>query len=98
MVYFLTSTATNRCLAFPLTFLASVRCILESLVLLPATLHSRPDPVLPVSQEAKREERKKLADEDAIRKIRQLEEHNHVLQKQIHNQKQVLSTTHSQGY
>ena len=45
----------------------------------------------PVLQEAKREERKKLADEDAIRKIRQLEEHNHVLQKQIHNQKQVQS-------
>ncbi|XP_043237647.1 E3 ubiquitin-protein ligase Bre1-like [Amphibalanus amphitrite] len=39
-------------------------------------------------QEAKREERKKLADEDAIRKIRLLEEHNHTLQKQIHNQKQ----------
>ena len=44
-----------------------------------------------VLQEAKREERKKLADEDAIRKIRLLEEHNHALQKQIHNQKQACA-------
>lgn len=34
-------------------------------------------------QDSKREDRKKLADEDALRKIKQLEEKNYELQKQI---------------
>lgn len=38
-------------------------------------------------QESKREERKKLADEDALRKIKQLEEQKYELQKQVANQK-----------
>lgn len=40
-------------------------------------------------QEGKREERKKLADEDALRKIKQLEEHIIQLQKQVAIHKQV---------
>lgn len=40
-------------------------------------------------QESKREERKKLADEDAMRKIKQLEEQKYELQKQVANQKPV---------
>lgn len=40
-------------------------------------------------QESKREERKKLADEDALRKIKQLEEQKYELQKQVANQKPV---------
>lgn len=40
-------------------------------------------------QESKREERKKLADEEAIRKIKQLEETVHQLQRQVAAQKQV---------
>lgn len=40
-------------------------------------------------QEGKREERKKLADEDALRKIKQLEEHIVQLQKQVATHKQV---------
>lgn len=39
-------------------------------------------------QEGKREERKKLADEDALRKIKQLEEHIVQLQKQVATHKQ----------
>ncbi|XP_050714768.1 E3 ubiquitin-protein ligase Bre1-like isoform X3 [Eriocheir sinensis] len=39
-------------------------------------------------QESKREERKKLADEEAIRKIKQLEESVHQLQRQVAVQKQ----------
>lgn len=38
-------------------------------------------------QESKREERKKLADEDAMRKIKQLEEQKYELQKQVANHK-----------
>lgn len=38
-------------------------------------------------QESKREERKKLADEDALRKIKQLEEQKYELQKQVASQK-----------
>lgn len=41
-------------------------------------------------QEGKREERKKLADEDALRKIKQLEEHIVQLQKQVATHKQVF--------
>jgi E3 ubiquitin-protein ligase BRE1 len=40
-------------------------------------------------QENKREERKKLCDEDAMRKIKQLEEQAYQLQKQVASQKQV---------
>ncbi|KAF5279193.1 hypothetical protein FQR65_LT03440 [Abscondita terminalis] len=40
-------------------------------------------------QESKREERKKLADEEAIRKIKQLEEQKYELQKQVQSQKPV---------
>lgn len=40
-------------------------------------------------QDSKREERKKLADEEALRKIKQLEEQKYELQKQIANQKPV---------
>lgn len=40
-------------------------------------------------QENKREERKKLADDDALRKIKQLEEQKFELQKQVANQKPV---------
>ena len=39
-------------------------------------------------QESKREERKKLADEEAIRKIKQLDESVHSLHKQVAAQKQ----------
>jgi len=46
-------------------------------------------------QESKREERKKLADEEAIRKIKQLDEMVHTLQRQVGAQKQ-LSNLHSQ--
>jgi E3 ubiquitin-protein ligase BRE1 len=38
-------------------------------------------------QESKREDRKKLADEEALRKIKQLEEQKYELQKQVANQK-----------
>ena len=38
-------------------------------------------------KESKREERKKLADEDALRKIKQLEEQKYELQKQVASQK-----------
>lgn len=40
-------------------------------------------------QENKREERKKLCDEDAMRKIKQLEDQGYLLQKQVASQKQV---------
>lgn len=40
-----------------------------------------------IQQESKREERKKLADEDALRKIKQLEEQKYELQKQVANHK-----------
>lgn len=40
-------------------------------------------------QESKREERKKLADEDALRKIKHLEEQAYQLQKQVATHKQV---------
>ena len=40
-------------------------------------------------QESKREERKKLADEDAQMKIKKLEEQTYSLQKQVASQKQV---------
>jgi len=40
-------------------------------------------------QENKREERKRLADDEAMRKIRVLEETVHQLQKQVAAQKQV---------
>ena len=40
-------------------------------------------------QESKREERKKLADEEAIRKIKQLDDSVHQLQRQVAVQKQV---------
>jgi hypothetical protein len=48
-------------------------------------------------QENKREERKKLCDEDAMRKIKQLEEQAYQLQKQVASQKQVDGswTSHS---
>lgn len=46
-------------------------------------------------QESKREERKKLADEEAIRKIKQLEESVHQLQRQVAVQKQVKAYTQS---
>ena len=39
-------------------------------------------------QESKREERKKLVDEDALRKIKQLEDQKHELQKQLAHFKQ----------
>lgn len=42
-----------------------------------------------IQQESKREERKKLADEDALRKIKQLEEQKYELQKQVASQKPV---------
>lgn len=45
--------------------------------------------VIVMLQESKREERKKLADEDALRKIKQLEEQKYELQKQVANQKPV---------
>lgn len=41
-------------------------------------------------QESKREERKKLADEDAQIKIKKLEEQAYTLQRQVACQKQVL--------
>merc|ERR1712106_480062 len=43
-------------------------------------------------QESKREERKKLADEEAIRKIKQLDEMVHTLQRQVGAQKQEEET------
>ena len=42
-----------------------------------------------ILQESKREDRKKLADEDAMRKIRQLEDQAYQLQKQLATHKQV---------
>ena len=45
------------------------------------------------SQENKREERKRLADDEAMRKIRMLEETVHQLQKQVAAQKQVDIST-----
>ncbi|XP_076054151.1 E3 ubiquitin-protein ligase Bre1 isoform X2 [Oratosquilla oratoria] len=53
-----------------------------------------PPPTLKVKklQESKREERKKLADEEAIRKIKQLEESVHTLQRQVAAQKQEEET------
>lgn len=46
-------------------------------------------------QESKREERKKLADEEAIRKIKQLEDSVHQLQRQVAVQKQVRPSMHN---
>lgn len=42
-----------------------------------------------IFQESKREDRKKLADEDAMRKIKQLEDQGYQLQKQLATHKQV---------
>lgn len=42
-----------------------------------------------ISQESKREERKKLADEDAQIKIKKLEDQAYTLQRQVACQKQV---------
>ena len=42
-----------------------------------------------ILKESKREERKKLADEDAQMKIKKLEEQTYSLQKQVASQKQV---------
>lgn len=44
-------------------------------------------------QESKREDRKKLADEDAMRKIKQLEDQGYQLQKQLATHKQVWICT-----
>uniref|UniRef100_A0AAG5D7E4 E3 ubiquitin protein ligase n=1 Tax=Anopheles atroparvus TaxID=41427 RepID=A0AAG5D7E4_ANOAO len=49
-------------------------------------------------QESKREDRKKLADEEALRKIKQLEEQKYELQKQVQNQKQPTDSSWSSGY
>uniref|UniRef100_A0A182NKK1 E3 ubiquitin protein ligase n=1 Tax=Anopheles dirus TaxID=7168 RepID=A0A182NKK1_9DIPT len=49
-------------------------------------------------QESKREDRKKLADEEALRKIKQLEEQKYELQKQVQNQKQPPDSSWSSGY
>ncbi len=47
-------------------------------------------PKLQLFQESKREDRKKLADEDAMRKIKQLEDQGYQLQKQLATHKQVF--------
>lgn len=44
------------------------------------------------SQETKREERKRMADDDAMRKIKQLEDQIGALQKQVASHKQVDAT------
>lgn len=49
-------------------------------------------------QESKREERKKLADEDAQIKIKKLEEQAYTLQRQVACQKQVDHTYSSSDY
>ncbi|XP_055611079.1 E3 ubiquitin-protein ligase Bre1 isoform X2 [Uranotaenia lowii] len=49
-------------------------------------------------QENKREDRKKLADEEALRKIKQLEEQKYELQKQVQNQKQSDAGWSGGGY
>lgn len=46
-------------------------------------------------QESKREERKKLADEDAQIKIKKLEEQTYTLQRQVASQKQVDHNFHA---
>lgn len=48
-----------------------------------------------ILQDNKRDERKKLADEEAMRKIKQLEEQTNQLQKQVATHKQVSTEYNS---